>query len=213
MSHEIRTPLNGIMGPVRLLKDKLEDTDLSNLVNILNISVARLEKFAYTALKITELRTEQYQLELNDQSLKQIIENSIKVHSERFSKKNLQVISDEIPEDLMVFCKLELLNIAFKNILDNAIKYSEKNGKIFIKIKHSKTKITCQIIDQGKGFSKKALENLFKFFSPGEKYFDKTLGLDLALTNLIMEVHSGKMEVGNMKSGGAVVKLTFFRNI
>lgn len=213
ISHEIRTPLNGVIGPLHLLKDELKGGNLTDLINILDISVARLEKFAYTAMRITELRTIQHQFKFSAIQLKLIIEDTIKVHSKRCDQKKLQMSVDEIPDDYTIFGEFELVKQVFAIILDNSIKYSEQNGKIFIKIQHSNTKVLCQIIDQGKGFSKKALENLYIYFSPGDENLDQTLGLDLALAKLIMDVHSGKIEAGNMESGGAVVTLTFFRNV
>jgi light-regulated signal transduction histidine kinase (bacteriophytochrome) len=57
------------------------------------------------------------------------------------------------------------------------------------------------------------IKNLFQYFSSGEESMDETLGLDLALAKLIMDFHAGKIEAGNMESGGAVVTLTFFRNV
>lgn len=213
MSHEIRTPLNGIIGPVKLLKDELEGSNLTDLVNILDISVARLERFTYTAMRITELRTKQHQFKFSDIQLKLLIDDTIKALTEKINKTKLQLFVDEIPDDFTIFGEFELLKLVFVNILDNAIKYSKQNGKIFIKIQPSNAEVLCQIIDQGKGFSKKALENLFQYFSSGDEYMDETLGLDLALAKLIMDVHSGKIEAGNMESGGAVVTLTFYRNV
>lgn len=169
MSHEIRTPLNGIIGPVHLLKDELANSNLADLVNILDLSVARLEKFAYTAMRITELRTKQHKFKFSNIQLKLIIDDTIKELTERCNQKRLKLSVDEIHDDFTIFGEFELLKLAFIKILDNAIKYSEENGKIFIKIQHSNTQVACQFIDQGKGFSKKALEDLFEYFSPGEE--------------------------------------------
>jgi signal transduction histidine kinase len=196
-----------------MLKDELAGSNLTDLINILDISVVRLEKFAYTAMRITELRTKQHQFKFSNIQLKLVINDTIKALTERCNQKRLQLSVDEIHDDFTIFGEFELLKLAFINILDNAIKYSKENGKIFIKIQHSNTKVSCQFIDQGKGFSKKALENLFEYFSSGEESMDETLGLDLALAKLIMDVHSGKIEAGNMESGGAVVTLTFYRNV
>ncbi|MCF8387997.1 MAG: response regulator, partial [Bacteroidales bacterium] len=57
ISHEIRTPLNGIIGPFQLLKDGILSADFKDILTILDASVKRLEKFALTALKITDLQT------------------------------------------------------------------------------------------------------------------------------------------------------------
>lgn len=53
LSHEIRTPLNGIKGSLQLLKLRIENEELIQLINILDSSVDRLENFSYSALLIT----------------------------------------------------------------------------------------------------------------------------------------------------------------
>ena len=63
------------------------------------------------------------------------------------------------------------------------------------------------------GYKGLLLNNLFKLFSPGEKHINENEGIELALAKLIMEAHSGEIEASNLGTGGALVRLTFPRNI
>jgi two-component system sensor histidine kinase/response regulator len=212
ISHEIRTPLNGIMGPISLLKDQLEDDKLSNLINILDYSVSRLEKLSLTALAITELKTDRKNISRNEIKLKKLIKDSTYETYKMLELKNLHLIINQVPDRLKIFGDYKLLKICFDSILDNAIKYSPENGNIFIRTSRKDTRIVCEISDQGKGFSEVAFQRLFKMFMPGEPHIDQNIGLDLTLVKLIMDAHSGKIEVTNQKEGGASVKLIFQSN-
>jgi signal transduction histidine kinase len=64
ISHEIRTPLHGIVGFVSVLKNMDTTNELRRIVEMLDASVTRLEKFSLTALKITELRTKATNIKL-----------------------------------------------------------------------------------------------------------------------------------------------------
>lgn len=209
ISHEIRTPLNGIISPVQLLKDQIESGDLSELVNILDLSVSRLEKFSYNALTITRLRIEKDKISKQIILLKELIESSLTEVSEKINEKNIRLDIPKFSKSISIKGEFDILKTCFVNILENAVKYSVKKGCIKIKISQEKNLITCEIEDHGKGFSTESLNKLFKLFSSGEQHIDQNLGLGLALVKLIMDAHSGRVEISNRKTGGASVKLIF----
>lgn len=209
ISHEIRTPLNGIIGPMQLLKESTGTGELSELINILDNSVARLERFSLSALTITNLRTQRKEVRKKPVVMKELIDSSLKELDNQIRHKNLQIKRRMIPEDVVIPGEFDLLRMCFINILLNAIRYSEADGEIVVQIKKSKKEISCQISDRGPGFSEEALTNLFGLFAPGEPHIDKNIGLDLALVKMIMDAHEGKVEVMNDRDGGATVNLIF----
>ena len=94
-------------------------------------------------------------------------------------------------------------------VLENAIEYSPKNGEIHITYITENGFTGCEISDQGPGFSEQALKNLFKLFGRGEAHSDQNVGLDLCLAKMIMDAHSGKVEIHNNPGSGASVRLLF----
>jgi two-component system sensor histidine kinase/response regulator len=209
ISHEIRTSLNGILGPVRLLKDQVDPDDLRGLINILDISVSRLERFSYDALLITELRTDKDRISKRRISLNDVIDSAIMDVNGLLKENSIRIKTEEISEPVFISGEFELLKTCFVKILENAIKYSEKKGQIELKVTQSNPYVTCEVVDYGKGFSQEAKSKLFELFSSGEKFIDQNLGLGMALVKLIMDAHSGKIEIENNEQGGASVKLTF----
>ncbi len=213
ISHEIRTPLNGIKGSLEIIKEYTLNESIEKLFNILDLSVTRLENFSITALKITQLKMEKYNLDIQPLPFGALLNTVLTKASQKISQKSLQIIKsiENINETIMG--DYELLSTCLTAIIDNAIKYSLSNGKITINSETTEKTYLVEITDEGPGFSQKALDNLFKLFSPGEKHINENEGIELALAKLIMEAHSGAIEAVNNSNGGALVRLTFPKNV
>ena len=209
ISHEIRTSLNGILGTAQLLKDQVDSNDVRELIEILDMSVARLEQFSLNALLITKLRIEKDKIPKQKISLKEVIDYGIIEVTELLKEKNIQTNIQKIPEKIFLMGDFDLLKTCFVKILENAIKYSDEQGQIELNVIRNDRSITCEVVDHGKGFSNNAMNKLFELFSSGEEFIDQNLGLGLALVKLIIDAHSGKIEIKNNEQRGASVKLIF----
>jgi len=207
IAHEIRTPLNGIKGSIDIIRELNEANSLGVLFNILDESVTRLEKFSLVALKITQLQAGKYELDMQILPCDNIIKTTLDKFKQLIERKSIKVVQT-IDKDCMIFGDLELLSSCFYSLIDNAIKFSPEKGNIYINIENSENHILIQIVDEGPGFSQKALDNLFKLFSPGVKHINENEGLDLALVKMIMDAHNGEIQINNYEKG-AVVSLIF----
>ena len=211
VSHEIRTPLNGIMGPLQLLKGPVDPNEIAELVEILDLSVSRLEKFALNALLITRLRT-------SNKISKKIIhlENLINEVSDEFEgklkAKNLKILKTIQPDQISISGEVSLIKTCLNNILDNAIRYSPADAPIEVRCYMEDKYIICEVRDHGNGFSQDVIEKPFDLFITDNKYADNQIGLELPIVKMIMDAHEGKATLSNSPEGGAVVRLEFIRN-
>lgn len=92
--------------------------------------------------------------------------------------------------------------------MDNSFKFSPKEGKVEIKISNEADgflKVT--IADNGKGFSKIAMDNIYKPLSNLEAHFDQNTGMGLHLAKLVVDAHSGFISAGNREPKGAVIEI------
>jgi two-component system sensor histidine kinase/response regulator len=213
ISHEIRTPLNGIKGSLELIKENITGGSIDVLYEILDASVTRLERFSIAALKVTQLKTGKYELDIQSFSLSNFIDSTLKKLSQKIKEKSLLLVKDFQSGTDIIFSDYELLSTCMEAIIANSIKYSPVNGKITIKIISNGNGKIIEVADEGPGFSALAMKNLFKLFSPGEKHINENEGIELALTKLIMDAHNGTISVENHPKGGALVKLTFPENV
>ena len=91
-----------------------------------------------------------------------------------------------------------LLEIAFSNLINNAVKYVEKNGVIEVKLSSNNGNISVLIIDNGIGIPHKDLKNIFKDFYRASNIKQKShegTGLGLSFVKQIIERHSGEIKV------------------
>lgn len=209
ISHEIRTPLNGIVGPLELLKEFSGTREILELVEILNTSVKRLEKFSLNALLITRLKTDHTGIRKEKILLPQLLEEVVGEMQENQKARNIKVnIKIESPEALITGEK-ELVKKSMGNVLENALIYSPEGSNIEINVLNLEEKVLCEIKDKGMGFPEGSSDKMFEPFSEGETKRDGSPGLGLPISRMIMDAHNGEMVIGNNPGGGAFVKLIF----
>ena len=209
ISHQIRTPLNGILGPLELLKEPVSAGEIGELVEILDVSVKRLERFSLNALLITRLKTRQFEIKKDRIHLSKLINEVLNEEKEKFQERSIQVKrNDEITLGL-ISGEAELIKKCISNILDNAVRFSPDNSTIEIDTYVEEQTIICEIKDNGTGFVPGTVDHVFELFTTGGDYKDNSIGIGLPIAKMIMEGHGGSIIISNNPNGGAFVKLVF----
>lgn len=99
---------------------------------------------------------------------------------------------------------LELVNRALGSILDNAVRYSPESSEVSCSISIVERNLFFEVVDKGKGFTKEALENLFKLFRLGEPHYDQNVGLSLLAANQeLMPLNDAKNQLMITVQGNA----------
>jgi signal transduction histidine kinase len=210
MSREIRTPLNRILGTIHLLKDKIESEELIQLINILDTSVSRLEHFSTMAEQISALKSGERKLKLKDTSLIQLIEYGLVETSDRMREKNIKV-DFRHSEELNVMADYELLVSCFVSIMDHAIQHTGTAETISVITCKENDKTIIEIVDTGKNYTEKRLEDLQQHFNKKAKQLDLNFGIELSLAQLIMELHNGTIGFHVKSQDAVTTQLTFGR--
>ena len=208
INHELRTPLQGINGLVRILSDIIQDPEEKEYLSSIEILVKRLVKLSELSLLFTEIRTENYKLELQEVSLTQCISGVIQNTGPL--EKNVDLHYEPLPGKLSVLADEKLLSACINIVLDNAIKYSPENDQIIVESFKNEGKIVLEISDNGPGFSEKARDQLFDLFSADnidEEFYG--FGIGLATAKRILDLLSSELEIANKPNGGAIVRLIF----
>jgi len=207
--HEVRTPLNAILGFTNILQDEVETPELKEHVSFIYHSSMRLEKFLAVVLQLTELIARENPLQKKPVSVGKILEASLNEYTYQISQKGLKISLDPSLLVLMVNGNDKLMKNCFQGVVENAVEYSPDGGGISILPVAEKGYQGCEITDHGPGFNEHSLKNLFTLFGVGGQHIDENVGLDLCLAKMVMDAHSGKVEVRNNPGGGASVKLLF----
>lgn len=216
-AHQLRTPLSAIKWTVGMILDgdmgKINFDTKDNLERIFQ-SNNKLISLMDALLSVSRIEDGRFLCDLKETSveklLKDIIVYSNELALERGVKLKLDVEEGEFPK---IKIDVEKFDLALQNLFNNAIKYSQKNGKVNVVLRRveegGKDFIHIEVQDSGIGVSKKDQERLFtKFFRAGDavKFQSDGTGLGLFITKNIVEAHGGTIWFESEKDKGT----TFF---
>ena len=205
ISHEIRTPLNGVIGLTELLDKSNIDKDQKEYIKYLKDVSRRLVRFSDTALLITDLKINKHLPEILPMSFNHLLNDSIAEFHKNHKESTLQIINNLTDKNILIKADSDLMKRCFLDIIENSAKFAGDNAQIEISAEILNDSISLMFCDNGPGFSKTALNNLFELFSPGDILHSEGTGLGLAATKLILDAHEGTIDIKNTEEGGAIV--------
>ena len=209
INHELRTPLNGIQGYVDLLNESLKEEPYNTYVQSIQTLTERLISVAELSLLFTELKTRENQIQIQEVDLVETLHEAI--NCSKLSQKNIDIEVENPYKTLIVEAEPRLLQTCISIIIDNAIKYSPFDSTIEISVKRIENQIELALYDRGPGFSDKAMEQLFSFFSADNlSYKTHGFGIGLATAKIILNLFGGNISIANREPNGAIVK-TYFK--
>lgn len=211
-SHELRTPLTVILGEAEYaLKSPRLEPDQKLAFHKIYQQADHLRQLLNSLLQLSEIRNDNLRSSFEvlrlDELVQQVIINtnqtisSGKIHMEYQDTETLTTGSFEILGNEL------WLEIAFTNLLNNALKYSN-NKPVKVSLSHSGKNIEISIEDKGIGISSDEKEKIFTPFYRGSNAGSKKgYGIGLALTRNIIKIHKGEISIESQKDKGSIVKV------
>ncbi len=195
VSHEFKTPLSNIQGYAMLLQEEnLNEQDKYSYTQAIIESSKNLTELVSNILKLTKLENQEEILECKDYSLDEQIRQSILIYETQWTEKNIDLNVDL--EDLRILNDESLLLQVWNNLISNAIKFSNQNGKISICLRKEDDEAVVTIEDNGIGMEEKVVDRIFdKFYQGDNSHFKNGNGLGLAIVKRIIEIVNGKIGV------------------
>jgi signal transduction histidine kinase len=199
-AHELRTPVQPILGMAELLELSFEGgqskTEITREeIDIILRNAKRLERLSSDVLETA--RIESQSLRLNKQlfSLHEVISTSIRDAKNQIGDQDISFQYD--PKDVVVYADKGRISEVVSNILNNAIKFTQK-GSITVSVEvqsnDSGSEAIVLIRDEGTGIDREILSRLFSKFVTKS---DKGTGLGLYISKSIIEAHGGKIWARN----------------
>ncbi|HDL17880.1 MAG TPA: HAMP domain-containing protein [Bacteroidetes bacterium] len=196
VSHELRTPLTAMKGYVETLDGEVKETG-KHYLDIVGKNTDRLINIVQDLLLLSGLEEKGVKLELETVDLNHLVETVLKIFKQKAEIKNikLNLISDgEKPVLMADSFKLEQM---FINLIDNAIKYTER-GEINILLSKNTREVKIEIKDTGIGIPREHLPRIFERFYVVDKSRSRKLGgtgLGLSIVKHIVLLHDGTIDV------------------
>jgi len=205
-SHELKTPLTALKTSIEVaLRDKKLTLKKAkkNLQESLE-ELDSLQNLTNSLLTLTFYQTKKSKLVLNKIDLKSLLEKTAKKMMPMFDKKKVKLDLDL--KKIFVDANKESLQKVVVIVLDNALKYTPKGGKVTISTKKKKKAVEIAIKDTGIGIDKKDLKCIFRRFYRADKSRSNNksdgFGLGLSLAKQIIELHNGSIKVNSQLNQG-----------
>ncbi|PJA95385.1 MAG: hypothetical protein CO129_12005 [Ignavibacteriales bacterium CG_4_9_14_3_um_filter_34_10] len=216
ISHEIRSPLNIIINYSTLLKEYFNensDLDIFEMFNGIDSAGKRIIRTIDLILNLAELQTNSYDFAPKEFDLfEDVLQMLIIEYRNNAKKKNIELEFSLNTDNAKVFVDEYSISQVFANLLDNAIKYTEK-GKISVNIyRNKKNELSVEISDTGIGISEEYLPNLFLPFRQEEQGYSRKYegnGLGLSLVKKYCELNNADISVKSSKGNGTKFTVTF----
>ncbi len=212
VSHELKTPLTSIIGISELsLNDMVSVADTTKFGVRIYKESSRLLSMIEDMLKLSRLDENNASLEFEAFSLNELIVDVSKDLAEHSAKKGIEIVQN-LADVSIKGIKTLIYDLVF-NIVDNAIKYSRKQGNIYINLTKNTDLIALSIKDEGVGIAESEFNNIFERFYRIDKSHSKSTGgsgLGLSIVKHIAILHHYGVEVksdGVDKGAEFIVKI------
>lgn len=216
VSHELRTPLTAIKGWAETLTDMADtaegETDPEMMQKGLHVIVGeteRLSQMVEELLDFSRMQSGHFTLQMATMDVLAELGDAVLIYVERAKKDGIFVTYEE-PEMLpFVYGDKNRIRQVFINIIDNAIKYSDRGGHVYVKAEEAEegaaVRITVQ--DDGCGIKASDLGKIkTKFYKPN--HTRRGSGIGLAVADEIVRLHKGTLDIASEEGVGTTVTIT-----
>jgi PAS domain S-box-containing protein len=214
LSHELRTPLNTVLGYARMLRreDKRMSADLRDrALDALERNADLLTRLVNDVLDTSRVVTGKLRLAMDVCPLEGVLAEAIRTIQPAAEAKNI-ALDVHLDPGLTVLCDRDRMLQVMWNLLSNAIKFTPSGGSVSVRGERQGGEITIAIGDTGIGISPEHLPFVFQRFWQAHTGASREfggLGLGLALSRHIVELHGGSIVAESEAEGqGAVFTVT-----
>jgi two-component system CheB/CheR fusion protein len=205
LAHELRNPLAPACSALSLL-DRLppEDSKFQWAKGVLHRQVQQMARLVDDLLDVSRISTGKIRLQKEAVELHDILERAVEISRPLMAARR-QEFSEVLPTD-PVWLDADPTRLAqvFSNLLNNAAKYTEEGGQIWLTARKEGSGIVVQVRDTGVGIAPYMLPHVFDLFTQADYSLDRSqggLGVGLTLVRKVMELHGGQVRAASAGLG------------
>jgi signal transduction histidine kinase len=207
MSHDLRTPLTALQGQLEVLLSQTSLTsEIRDSIERMLNETRRLARMVRNMLLNVQLESKPI-LIIEDVNLKEIVDIAVRDMWALTEGLNFNIVAHT---DVMITGGRDLLIQMLMNIVDNAIKFTPKGGKIELKLTRDKGYAVIQVTDTGRGIPAEQLPHVTEaFYRVGSARKSEGEGsrLGLSIVKQIVDLHQGQIEIQSHLGAGTEVTI------
>lgn len=220
LGHEVRNPLNAILGHAQLLRSRYKEKEIVDVLNTIEECGGHVNKLINSVLEYSHLTSDELKRWYEPGDPVEVLEYAVKSLSGMYSLKGLDLdMSFEGDRSLVYFDAVSLRQIV-TNLLQNALKFTEKGGvrvSAFSRSRRQKTEFYVEVSDTGIGMSPEDLSGIFEPFNQVRSSHGSTsagIGMGLAIVRRLVRAMKGSITCQSVNGKGSVFCLGLdFENV
>ncbi len=195
LAHELRNPLAPIRNSIEVMKRADGDANLLNsAVNTVDRQLGHLVRLVDDLIDISRISRNKIELRKEQIELASVLHQAVEAVRPLTEQAKQHVSMSLPPEPIYLQADPVRLMQIFGNLLNNASKYTESEGHIWITVELQNHNVMVRIKDSGVGIAPDALPNIFEMFTQVDRTLDRSqggLGIGLSLVKRLVELHDG----------------------
>jgi two-component system phosphate regulon sensor histidine kinase PhoR len=204
-SHELKTPISVLRGIVETLLEEEEDQRKRHFLEKALRRIEQMQNLVEDLLTLTKLESGREKLNLSEFKLRELVEEVYDSLEQEFVKREVS-FENLVSEDFKMFADRQKLFLLLRNLIDNAVKYNKRGGKVWVRAKKEGNKQILEVEDTGIGIPPEHVPFIFERFYRVDKGRSREMGgtgLGLSIVKHIVFLHGGEIMVHSKPGEGS----------
>lgn len=205
VSHDFRSPLSNLKTTIELSReDDLNKDDYKAIIQGLDDQLTSTQVFLQNILLWAKKQIRGYKVELEEFKFNEIVDKTEELFEQQIRDKKLKVKRDYDSESTLRSDR-EIVGIVFRNIFQNAVKFSRHGESIVIKLAENNDNKLISVLDSGQGMNKEAIDRLFtkNLDSANGTQLEKGTGIGLLLSRDLLHLINADIKVYSVIDQGS----------
>jgi len=198
LAHELRNPLAPLRNGLQLLKLAKDDAGmLERTRHMMDMQLAQMVRLIDDLLDVSRINNDRIALTKELTTLDKVIRQAIETSGPLIDAQQHKLTIDILSPEITIEGDVIRLTQVFANLLNNAAKYTPRDGNISIKAEQHGDSVAVHIIDDGIGIPQEMLGKIFDMFMQVDNSLDRAqggLGIGLSLVKRLVQMHGGSVE-------------------
>ncbi len=214
IAHDLKNPIHALIGFSDLLineKDNLNNEEKEQYIEFIHTSSLQIHNLLENLLKWAQSQSSSIKFSPENIDVNELIDINIGLFKETSKKKQIELVANE-NTDNKVYADKNMVNTIIRNLINNALKFTNKGGKISLSTKTIDQQIEVSVTDTGIGMTEEIIKKILdseELYSSAGTMDEPGTGLGLAICQEFLEAHNNKLQIQSQPGKGS----TFFFNL
>lgn len=215
ISHDLKTPINVIYSAIQLEQIYIEKEDIESLKKYNSISSENcisLIRFANNLIDNSKIYSQFLTANLKKVNIVEIVEDYVMSYVDYVSWNGIELIFDTNTEECMIEVDIEFIGRIILNLISNGVKYTAKDGKIYVIIEEKMDRVFIKVSDTGSGINEEIKNKIFNRYASTNKTISDSksgTGLGLFVVKRLVELQKGKIYLDEKVLLGTSIVIEF----